>query len=372
MTNPLAESAATTAEQLSRRSLLKGGLLLGASGLLAACGSSKGSVSSKDADLIGLASKDEFDSELVKAAKKEGSLTFYSSQADAILAATTDAFTKKFGIKVNSYRATAAAVAVRATQEFQAHKLAADAIDASSIASFLSMDSLGMLAKFTPPRAADLADSSFAASDHTWTACRVSFATNMWNTDMVHDGPTTWADLTKPEWSGKIATWFDAAGSDVPWLYTVDQKLGSTVLKGIAANKPLLSSSQPTLAQAVAQGQRAVAFSIGQDQIYAIRKKSPNIDFAYPSDAAIPVLGAIAKSVKSAHPAAGLLFINWWLSADAQSIQIAGGKYSPMKNAEPPKGSPPISSLHIVPVDDAAITKDRASIVSRIHAIFGR
>src|SRR5690348_8042083 len=185
MTNPLAESAATTAEQLSRRSLLKGGLLLGASGLLAACGSSKGSVSSKDADLIGLASKDEFDSELVKAAKKEGSLTFYSSQADAILAATTDAFTKKFGVKVNSYRATAAAVAVRATQEFQAHKLAADAIDASSIASFLSMDSLGMLAKFTPPRAADLADSSFAASDHTWTACRVSFATNMWNTDMV-------------------------------------------------------------------------------------------------------------------------------------------------------------------------------------------
>jgi iron(III) transport system substrate-binding protein len=357
---------------ITRRTAMKGALLLGASSIAAGCASNTAKPSAQNTDLIGLASKDEFDAELVKAAKKEGSVTFYTSQADAILAATTDAFTKKFGIKVNAYRATAADVVVRATQEFQAHRLAADVIDASSIASFLTMAELGMLEKFRPPQTANLADASFAATDQTWTACRISFAVNIWNTDMVKSGPTTWAALADPQWSQKLATWFDTAGSDAPWLYTVQQNLGADLLKNIAETKPLLTSSQPTLAQAVAQGQRPVGFSIGEDQVYTIKQKSTNIDFAYPEDAAIPVLGAVAKTLNSKNTAAGLLFTNWWLSTDAQDIQTKAGKYSPMKNAAPPPGSPNITSLKLVPVDDAGIAKNRNAIVSQIHAVFGR
>lgn len=357
----------------SRRTFLQGGLLLGAAGLLGGCGSSQQDAGARTADLMAMAGKEEFPGDLVKAAQKEGTVSLYTSQEPPILKSIVDAFQSRFpGVKVDAYRATAADVAVRAIKEFQAKRLQADVIDATSIASFLTMSEMGMLQKFRPPRAADLAQESFAAPDQTWTADRVSIPVNFWNTGLVKKGPASWKELTEPQWKGKLTTWYTDAGSEIPGLYTVAMKYGYELLEGIAANGVTLQSSQATLAQAVAKGDMPVGFNMTEDHVYRIRKSSSNIDFAYPSDGAVAELAAVGMSATSAHPAAAMLFLNWWLSTTSQDLVVAGGKYSPMKNAEPPKGSPKIAELNLLPVDAKGLAKDRQAIVDRIHKIFGR
>lgn len=356
-----------------RRTFLQGGLLLGAAGILGACGNDKTGAGAQIADLIAMASKSEFPEDLVKAAQKDGTVSLYTSQEPPILKSIVAAFESKFpGIKVDAYRATAADVAVRAIKEFKANRLQADVIDATSIASFLTMSELGMLQKFRPPRAADLAQEGFAAADQTWTADRVSIPIIFWNTDLVKKGPGSWKELTDPQWKNKLTTWYTDAGSEIPGLYTVGEKYGYDLLERIAANGVTLQSSQATLAQAVAKGDVPVGFNMTEDHVYRIRKSSSNIDFVYPSDGAVAELAAVGMAINSAHPAAALLFVNWWLSATSQDLVVAGGKYSPMKSAEPPKGSPKIAELNLLTVDDKKLAKDRQAIVDRIHRIYGR
>jgi iron(III) transport system substrate-binding protein len=69
---------------------------------------------------------------LVEAARKEGSLTFYTSIPEQDMAVLSTDFEKRYGIRVNVWRASTLKVVQRLVAEKQANRWAFDAVDISS------------------------------------------------------------------------------------------------------------------------------------------------------------------------------------------------------------------------------------------------
>src|SRR5258706_4043100 len=69
---------------------------------------------------------------LVQAARKEGSLTVYTSNAADTLKVLIADFEKRYGVRVNAWRASSAKVLQRVTAEKRANRLDLDAVSISS------------------------------------------------------------------------------------------------------------------------------------------------------------------------------------------------------------------------------------------------
>ena len=95
------------------------------------------------------------DPALLDAARKEGSVTWYTAQIiNQLVRPMADAFEKKYGIKVNAVRADASDNALRIAAEGAAGKMQADVFDGTTTAP--SLERLGLVLKWQPDSAKHL------------------------------------------------------------------------------------------------------------------------------------------------------------------------------------------------------------------------
>src|SRR5438046_6022425 len=101
------------------------------------------------------AAQDEFGSkDLIAAAEKEGSLTYYTANFAEVEQEVIKAFNKRFPkIKVAMVRAPGGQIITRIKTEAAAGKLAADVVDHSDRA--LMTDLVGLFQDYTPPNGKD-------------------------------------------------------------------------------------------------------------------------------------------------------------------------------------------------------------------------
>ena len=90
---------------------------------------------------------------LIEGAKREGALTVYSSIPLATMTEITGAFEKKYGIKVEYWRASATAILERATNEWRVGQPGFDVIEGNKGPQVI-LKSEGVFEKFLPPSAA--------------------------------------------------------------------------------------------------------------------------------------------------------------------------------------------------------------------------
>ena len=95
--------------------------------LLAAAAASLAVGSASAQNLYGYEGADRMD-RIVAAAKKEGTLTLYTTIAEKDLPAIVKPFEEKYGIKVNTWRAGTDKVLQRAVTEYQAKRYEVDAV----------------------------------------------------------------------------------------------------------------------------------------------------------------------------------------------------------------------------------------------------
>ncbi len=144
------------------------------------------------------------DRTLIDAAKKEGSVTWYTTQIiDQFARPAADAFEKKYGIKVNYVRAGSADGALRIINEVRAGKVQADVVDGTDIQALIKM---GALLDYVPDSAKAL-PAQFIDPQRRWVATNIYSYAFGYNTDLVPKGtePKTYEDLLDPKWKGKMA-----------------------------------------------------------------------------------------------------------------------------------------------------------------------
>ncbi len=136
------------------------------------------------------------------AARKEGTLTLYTTIAEKDLPTLVKPFESKYGVKVTVWRAGTSNVLQRAVQETSAKKYYVDVIHIGSP----EMEALAreqVLLPIDSPVQKDLQPGSVPAH-RQWAATLLSVWVQAYNTKLVKKEtlPKTYKDLLDPKWKG--------------------------------------------------------------------------------------------------------------------------------------------------------------------------
>jgi iron(III) transport system substrate-binding protein len=262
---------------------------------------------------------------LIEAAKAEGTLTLYTATPVEDVTAITDAFTAKYGIPVVTWRGSSEDVLRRAVAETQAGRYDADVIETNG-PELEALHRENILQALASQVQADIFPG--AVPEHReWVGSRLNIITAAYNTNLVEkaDVPTTWQDLLKPEWKGRLA--IEAEAFD--WLATVVDSF-PTEEEGIALFTELSKTNglsrrkgHTLLANMTVSGEVPLALTTYQYKTEQLKADGAPIDwFALePSVARINGLG-VSRTAK--HPNAAVLYYEFTLN-DAQQILVDRG-----------------------------------------------
>ena len=288
---------------------------------------------------------------IVSAAKKEGTLTLYTTIAEKDLPTIVKPFETKYGIKVNVWRAGTDKVLQRTLAEAAANRNEVDAVHFGSP----EMEALSrekVLQPVASPAYRDLTPGS-VPPHREWAATLLSVWVQAYNTGLVkkEDLPKTYADLLDAKWKGKLG--IESKNQD--WFASVVDATGGGD-KGLKFFQDLVAkngisprSGHTLLTNMVVSGEVPLALTVYNYMPEQAKKKGAPVEW-FAIEPAIARSNAIGVARKAPHPAAGLLFHEYMLT-DAQPLMV-GLDYVPTntKVASPLKGvkiliTDPIRSL---------------------------
>jgi len=284
---------------------------------------------------------------IVAAAKKEGTLTLYTTIAEKDLPAIVKPFEDKYGVKVVVWRAGTDKVLQRAVQETRAGRNEVDAVHFGSP----EMEALArekVLAPVTSPVHKDLLAGS-VPSHRQWAATILSVWVQAYNTSLVKKSelPKTYQDLLDPKWKGKLGI----EAKDDDWFATVVHQLGGEE-KGIAYFRKLVETNgisvrkgHTLLNNMVISGEVPLALTVYNYMPQQAKAKGAPIDW-FAIEPAIARSNAIGVSARAKHPAAALLFYEYLLGPDGQKA-LTSIDYVPTNT----KVESPVKGLKILATD---------------------
>jgi iron(III) transport system substrate-binding protein len=175
---------------------------------------------------------------LIDGAKKEGTLTVYTSMAAKDDRRIVDAFEKKYGIKVNVWRSGKNIVLQRVVSEARAGRNQADfVLNPSPEMEALHREKL--LQPVNSPVQRDLINAALPAHKE-WTGMRVYVFVQAYNTDKVSatELPKTYEELADPRWKGRLGV----EAKQQEWFYTLVTAMGEK--KGLQLFRDLVQKNK--------------------------------------------------------------------------------------------------------------------------------
>jgi iron(III) transport system substrate-binding protein len=247
------------------------------------------------------------DAQLVERARREGRVALYTSLAPTESAPLAAAFQKKYGIKVDLWRAVSGKVVQRTITEAQARRYAVDVVETNG-------PEMEMLAR----------EKLLAAG---WVPDRLNFFVVGYNTNKVKRAeiPASYEAFIDPKWKGRIGL----EATDVEWMATLIKTWGDAkgmeYFRKLSAMRPDIREGHVLLASLVAAGEVPVGLSMYNSNIEALKRKGAPIDF-------VPVQPVVARPqgigvMKNApHPNAARLFTDYVMSDEGQKLFESMGR----------------------------------------------
>jgi iron(III) transport system substrate-binding protein len=271
------------------------------------------------ADLSGLTGADR-EKKLLEGAKKEGELNIYTSAQSDDMGALTQAFEKKYGIKVNVWRSSSEKVLQRAIQEARGNKHTMDVAETNG-PELEAMSREKIVQAVKSPHLADLIAPALRPHGE-WVGTRLNVFVQAYNTKLVkkEDLPKTWEDLANPKWKDKLGI----EQEDSDWLAGQYAELGEAraqkVFKDIvSANGVSVRKGHTLLTQLVVSGEIPLALTVYNYKAEQLKQKGAPIDWFHIGPA-IARPNGIAVAKAAPHPHAAVLFFDFELSPEGQKI----------------------------------------------------
>lgn len=265
--------------------------------------------------------KPDRDQKIYEAAKKEGSLTIYTSAQVKDMGAIVDAFKKKYpGINVEIWRASSEKVLQRAITEARAGRNTMDVAETNG-PELESMHREKIAQAMKSPYQKDLIPEALP-SHREWTGTRLNVFVQAYNTSAVNkaDLPKSWEDLTNPKWKDKIGI----EQADYDWLageasVLGEQKMVEVFKKMVNTNGISVRKGHTLLTQLVVSGEVPLALTVYNYKAEQFKKKGAPIDW-FSIGPAIARPNGIAVAKKAPHPHAAVLFYDFEIGPDGQKI----------------------------------------------------
>ena len=258
---------------------------------------------------------------IVAAAKKEGTLTMYTTFAEKDQPTLIRPFETKYGVKVNIWRAGTDKVLQRTLVEASAKKYDVDLIHFGSP----EMEALSrekILQAVNSPVHKALQPGSVPAH-REWAATLLSVWVQAYNTQLIkkEDLPRTYKDLLDPKWKGKLG--IEAKNQD--WFASVVDVMGGGE-KGLKFFRDLVAQNgisprtgHTLLTNMVIAGEVPLALTLYNYMPEQAKKRGAPIDW-FALEPAVARSNAIGIARRAPHPNAALLFYEYMLGEGQQYL----------------------------------------------------
>jgi iron(III) transport system substrate-binding protein len=293
------------------------------------------------------------DQRLVERARQEGSVVVYTSLAPTEGQPIAEMFEKKYGVKVEMWRALSDQVVQRTISEARGRRNAVDVVETNGP----EMESLAreqLLAEFHTPHTADLPPQAIP-KHRQWLPDRLNFFVVAFNPSKLRaeDLPKTYEGFTDPKWKGRIAL----EATDSEWMAAVvnawGEERGMGFFNKLSTARPEMRKGHILLAQLIASGEIDVGLTAYYANVASAKQRGGKIDWA-PVEPLIARPQGVGVTRNAPHPHAAVLFAEFMISPEVQK------KLADM-------GRVPVSSKvktefsgHRYVVVDPAVTLDQA------------
>ncbi|MBM4263204.1 MAG: extracellular solute-binding protein [Deltaproteobacteria bacterium] len=293
------------------------------------------------------------DAKLIEAAKKEsGKIIAYGSMETNTAEPIIEAFTKKTGLQVEYWRASATKAMDRALTELRAGKNLFDVMVNNSGATTV-MHKEGIFAKYNSPAAAffpkDVIDPDLGVS------YRHAPIGIFYNKGLIKpaDAPKSLEDLLNPKYRGKFVmpdpTQHTTTLQWVASLYKImGKEKAEKFIRDLGAAKPALVESFAPSAERVATGETPIAISLIRYVVTYGEKGAP-VDYVR--------LGKFLStgqylnlSHKAPRPNGGKALIDFFLSEESARLLAKAGEFVTRRGIHPPV--PDADKVQGVEMDD--------------------
>lgn len=262
----------------------------------------------------------------IDAAKKESKVVVYAAVPPQTMKVINDPFEKKYGIRVEYWRASTTGILERALNEWRVGQAGADVIEGNK-GPQLILKAEGIFDKFIPPSAGKF-PRQFIEADGILTPWRFNPISILYNTELVkkQELPKSLGDLLLPGWKGKITIPDPSRHTTTAqFLADLDRYEGikwREFARGLAQQQPLLVESFAPIVNTVIKGEAHLGITYLK---YVGQYKGP-IDYVrlnkYLADT-----NYLGVGKKAAQPNAGKLYVEYICSPEGQKAMAATGEF---------------------------------------------
>ena len=266
------------------------------------------------------------DAALIAAAKKEGTVVWYTTQiVDQFARPAAQAFEKLYpGMRVTLSRANATTGALKLLNENRAGRNQADVFDGTT--TVVPLKKAGYVLQWLPD-VAKTWPAEYKDPEGYWIATNLYVLTPAFNTSLVPPGtePKTYDALLDPKWRGKMVWGSSFSSSAAPgFIGAVIEDMGEQ--KGMAYLRRLSeqriasvnSSARQVLDQTIA-GEYSVALQIFNHHAVISAKQGAPVKWI-PMEPAMGTLSVVSIAKNAPHPNAAKLFEDFLVSKEGQAI----------------------------------------------------
>ena len=256
---------------------------------------------------------------LLEHAKKEGSLTLYTSLSPTEAMPLMKEFEKRYGLHVDIWRALSDGVLQRVLNETKAKRYTVDVVETNGPEMEI-MAREKMFSEFYSPSQTELPP-AMIPKHRLWMPDRLNFFVVAFNTLKVkkEDLPTHLEGFINSKWNSRLGL----EATDAEWMgglmNALGESRGNAFFKKLADMKPDVRKGHILLAQMIASGEVDVGLTIYNANAQSLKQRGANIDWV----AIEPTLArpqGIALSKHAGHPYSALMFADFILSPAAQQI----------------------------------------------------
>jgi iron(III) transport system substrate-binding protein len=289
--------------------------------------------------------------QILRAAKVEGELVWYTSTPEVAANAILHAFKAKYPFVRTRLARAGTFETIRQTEEgIKTGNVEGDVLHVLDVGIFIDLRRRGELLPYTPEAEASIRD-QFAETGYWWAMRLVDIGMAYNRTALsAQRAPKTWEDLLRPEFAGKIGLKDAAtAGTAYAEYYLLRERLGTLFWEEIARQHPRIYRSADEVMEALLRGEILVAGEMAGYAIYGATQSGKPIGGVWPKEGVPFIPGPIAILARAPHPNMGKLFVDYTLSREGQELcQKLMGTYSGRKDVAPLKGQPPLSSFPLL------------------------
>jgi len=257
---------------------------------------------------------------LIEGAKREGSITFYSSIPLVNQTELTAAFEKTYGIKVNLWRSESTQILQRAVNEAKGRRNLVDVVETAA-PEVEALQRENLLQDVALPAFADLMPGAVVPG-RSWIASRMSVFVVGYNTNLVKpaDAPKTYQDLLDPKWKGKIAIEAENAN----WLMSISDLQGRDGVEKLfreigAKNGMSVRRGHSLLVQLIASGEVPIGINAYNEHVDQAKMRGAPVELVYMAPTIAMPIG-LAAFRNAPHPHAAILFMDFVLNEGQRMV----------------------------------------------------